>query len=153
MVGSLPRPFRFPLAVLASTVGWMIGFFLSFVPAQAVLTDPARQSPKMLAAFFTLEPLPRVSSPDKMVLLVLAVSAFLVLGYRLSRPDPSRSWWRRGLRFGALAWLLMVPWFELYLPWNVLHEPMPLVLLEAGCWWITLTCSGLAISLASGGGK
>ena len=153
MVGSLPFPVRFPLGVLASTVGWMVGFFVSFVPAQAILTDPAHQSPKMLAAFFTLEPLPRLSSPDRMLLLVLVVSVFLVLGYRLSRPDPTRSWWRRGLRFGSLAWLLMVPWFELYLPWNVLHEPMPLVLLEAACWWITLTCSGLGIALADGSSK
>lgn len=150
MVGSVPSHVRFPLAVLAGTVGWMLGFFVAFVPAQVLLTDPALQSAKMLAAFATIEPLPRVSSPDRMILLVAVVSLFLVLGYRLSRPDPTQSWWRRGFRFGTLSWLLMVPWFELYLPWNVLHEPMPLVLLEAGCWWITLTCSGLAIALAHG---
>ena len=150
MVGSLPSAARFPLAVLASTVGWMVGMSIAFVPAQAILTDPSRQSAKMLAVFSTLEPLPRIGTPDRMIVLVAVVSVFLVLGYRLSRPDPSQSWWRRGLRFGTLAWLLMVPWFELYLPWNVLHEPMPLVVLEAACWWITLTCSGLGIAIAHG---
>jgi hypothetical protein len=150
MAGNLPSLVRFSLAVLAGTVGWMVGFMVAFVPAQAILTNPALQSAKMIAVFFTLSPLPRASSPAQMLLLVAVVVTFLVLGYRLSRPDPSHPWWQRGLRFGTLAWLLMVPWFELYLPWNVLHEPLPLVALEAGCWWITLTCSGLAISLAHG---
>lgn len=150
MVGSLPAPIRFLFAVLAGTVGWLIGFLLSFVPAQAILTNPRYQSGKMLAVFSTLEPLPRIGTPAQMLLLVAVVAVFLVLGYRLSRPDLARPWWHRGLRFGALAWLLMVPWFELYLPWNVLHEPWALVALEAACWWITLTCSGLGIAIANG---
>ena len=140
--------FRFPLAVLAGTIGWLLGSTLSFVPAQAILADPSVQSEKMIAIFATLEPLPRITAPWQMILLVGVVSLFLTLAYRLARPNPVDPWWRRGIGFGSLAWLLMVPWFELYLPWNVLHEPMLLVLLEAACWWITLTCAGLGIALA-----
>jgi hypothetical protein len=54
--------------------------------------------------------------------------------------------WRRGLRFGFVGWLLMAPWFEFYLPWNVLREPAPLVALELACWAAVLLGVGLAIS-------
>jgi len=93
MAGPLPPLVRFPLAVLASTLGWMAGMALGFVPAQAILTDPTRQSAKMLAVFSTLEPRPLLSTPDRVILLVGFISIFLVLGYRLSRPDPRESWW------------------------------------------------------------
>jgi hypothetical protein len=148
MDGLLGRLLRFAGTALAAAIGWFIGFMVSFTPAQSILADPARQSAKFLAIFFSIPPAPRIASPPQFLGLVLVLGVFLALAHRLSRPDRARPWWHRGLRFGALAWLFMVPWFELYLPWNVLHEPMPLVLLEAACWWITLTCSGLAIAAA-----
>ena len=141
----------FPVFVvlsLAAAVGWFVGFMLSFTPAQAILANPAHQSAKFLAVFFSIPPTPRIASPQAFALLVLGLGIVLATAYRFSRPDATTPRWRRGVRFGALAWLLWVPWFELYLPWNVLHEPMPLVLLEAACWWVTLTCSGLAMAFA-----
>ncbi|HUQ83445.1 MAG TPA: hypothetical protein VM076_19985, partial [Gemmatimonadaceae bacterium] len=58
------------------------------------------------------------------------------------------AWWMRGLRFGALAWTLMVPWFEFYLPWNVLREPASLVALELACWFGVMMLVGLTIAAA-----
>lgn len=55
-------------------------------------------------------------------------------------------WWRRGLRFGLLSWILMVPWFEFYLPWNVLREPAALVALEMLCWAGVLLLVGITIA-------
>lgn len=40
----------------------------------------------------------------------------------------------------------MVPWFEFYLPWNMMHEPAPLVLLEMALWLGVLVVAGLAIA-------
>lgn len=40
----------------------------------------------------------------------------------------------------------MVPWFEFYLPWNVMHEPATLVLLEAALWLAVLLTVGLAVA-------
>jgi hypothetical protein len=39
----------------------------------------------------------------------------------------------------------MVPWFEFYLPWNVLWEPAPLVALA--CWAGVLLGVGLTTGL------
>lgn len=142
----MPRSLRFPVLALAAAAGWFAGFLISFTPAQAVLADPARQSAKFLAVFFSIPPRPRLDTPGEFAALVLVLGAFFALGYLLLRLDPRRPAWRRGLHFGAVAWLLSIPWFELYLPWNVLHEPMELVLLEGLCWWVTLTCCGLAMA-------
>ena len=42
--------------------------------------------------------------------------------------------------------MLMVPWFEFYLPWNVLLEPFSLVAVELICWAGVLLAVALTIS-------
>jgi hypothetical protein len=59
----------------------------------------------------------------------------------------------RGLAFGAVAWALFTPWFEFYLPWNLMLEPTLLVLLEMLCWAGIMLLVGVAISLAFGRDK
>lgn len=144
------RTVRTLLAALAGAIAWFAGLNLVFGPAQALLADPARQSPKFLAAF-SQEPLPRMADTPWVLpagLLVVALSFAIVYAW-LEPRLPGRAW-RKGLTFGLIAWALMVPWFELYLPWNVMHEPFPLVLLEAGCWLILLLLVGVSIALAQG---
>ena len=140
------RVFRFVALSLAASIGWFVGMSLAFGPAQTILANPSYQSAKFLSIFSTVGPPPRIDTPPEFAGLLLVLGLFIALAWRLHRPDPGTPAWRRGLRFGLLAWLIMVPWFELYLPWNALHEPMPLVLLEAACWWATLTCSALAMA-------
>jgi hypothetical protein len=55
--------------------------------------------------------------------------------------------WRKGIAFGVAAWALMVPWFEFYLPWNVMREPFALVLVECACWLFVLMLAGVAAAL------
>lgn len=40
----------------------------------------------------------------------------------------------------------MVPWFEFYLPWNVLREPASLVALEMLCWAGGMLLVGVTIA-------
>lgn len=121
---------------------------LLFGPAQAILAAPAYQSEKFLIIFGQLEPLPRTSTAP----WILAAGLFamgLVYGvvYHFVRGAfAGKPWWTRGLRFGAVAWALMVPWFEFYLPWNVMHEPFALVLLEMALWLGVLLIVGITIA-------
>jgi hypothetical protein len=71
--------------------------------------------------------------------------AWGVLYVWLSPAWPDR-WWKRGLRFAVVSWVLVVPWFEFYLPWNVMREPALLVLLEMVCWAAVFTGVGLTIA-------
>ena len=137
---------RSTLCGLAGGVAWTIGIALFFGPAQSILGDPAHQSAKFLDAF-TQEPRPRID--EKPLLMVLGLAAIGILWgwvYTWIAAAWHHAWWRRGLRFALLSWALMVPWFEFYLPWNVLREPFPLVALEMLCWAGVMTCVGLAIA-------
>lgn len=129
---------------IAAAATWWLGVVVVFGPAQVILADPERQSAKFLRAFAD-EPLPRMAeNPLALPIGLLGIglvyaSAYAWLGGKLSGPA-----WRRGLVFGGLAWALMVPWFEFYLPWSVMREPLPLVLLEGVCWLIVLLGVGTA---------
>lgn len=138
--------FRGAIAGLAGGIAWLIGLVIFFGPAQGLLTDPGLQSVQMLAAF-SGEPPPRtVASPGILVLGLLTIGLLWGCVYASLARAWADSWWRRGWRFSLVAWVLMVPWFEFYLPWNVLHEPAPLVLLELACWAGVLLVVGAAIA-------
>lgn len=131
---------------IAGAVAWWIGIAFVFGTAQSILADPARQSAKFLGAFST-EPLPRMAESSAVLpvgLLVIATIHAMV--YAWLEPRLSGNTLRKGLTFGVVAWALMVPWFEFYLPWNVMLEPMPLVLLEVLCWLIVQLLVGLALA-------
>lgn len=135
------------VAGLAGAAAWILGLLVAFGPAQMVLTDPARQSAKMLAAF-ALEPSPPRAAASPVLVVLGLVGICLLWGcvYVGLSASWTGAWWRRGLRFAFVSWALMVPWFEFYLPWNVLLEPAPLVVLEMVCWAVVLTGVGLAIA-------
>ena len=134
-------------AGLGGGIAWVAAMTVFFGPAQAVLANPELQSAKFLAVFTEIEPLPKTAEQGWILLAGLLVLGVLyAIAYRVVRQAVAGRWWRKGAAFGVLAWLIMVPWFEFYLPWNVMHEPLPLVLLEAALWLLTLLAVGLAIA-------
>jgi len=124
----------------------MLALLVIFGPAQHFLLDPDLQSAKFLEVFGGSPP-PRMNEAPWLVIVgIVAIATLwggLYVGLSRSWTD---AWWRRGLRFGGIAWLLMVPWFEFYLPWNVMREPALLVALEMVCWAGVLACVGLVIA-------
>lgn len=145
-----------PRAVLAGLAGgliWILSLFVVFGPAQRILQDPARQSEKMLAAFAGTPP-PRMAEAMWIVpvgLLVIGIG--FGLAYHLVVPAMPRGIAASGRRFGLLLWLIAIPWFEFYLPWNVLREPASLALLELACWFVTMQLVGHGIVFAYHAGR
>ncbi len=134
------------LAGLAGGIAWFVGLLLFFGPAQSILADPSLQSPKMLAAF-TTEPLPRIGeAPWLLPLGLLCIGILWGWIYVWHFGNSPQAWWKRGLRFGTVAWVLMVPWFLFYLPWNVMREPAALAAIEALCWAGVMLLVGITIS-------
>ena len=135
------------VAGVAAGAAWFLGIAIVFGPAQGILADPARQSAKFIAAFADPQSPPRMGAapwilPAGLVVVGLAAS----LAYAIVRRGLPGGPARRGAIFGVVAWLLMTPWFEFYLPYNVMLEPLPLVLLEALLWGIVLQLVGQAIA-------
>lgn len=140
------RALRILASGAAAAAAWLLGLFVLFGPAQKILADPKLQSAKFLSVF-SEAPLPRMAEqpgvlPAGLFLIgIVYACAFEGLGRRLPGSPL-----RKGLTFGLLAWALMTPWFEFYLPWNVMREPLPLVLLETACWLGVLLGVGVALS-------
>jgi len=133
-------------AGIAGGLAWFIGILLFFGPAQIILGNAEFQSAKMLEAF-TAEPLPR-SAEDPWILIVGLLIIGILWGfvYVWLSAEWKGNWWMRGIRFSIVGWLLMVPWFVFYLPWNVLREPAPLAALELVSWAAVLLVVGLTIA-------
>lgn len=136
------------MAGLAAAAAWWLGINLVFGPAQRWLADPDLQSAKFLAIFGEIEPLPHMAQSGWVLPLGLfVVGVSFAVAYAIVSPGLRGGWIRRASIFGLVSWLVMVPWFEFYLPWNVMHEPWPLVALEMGLWAVVLQVVALAVAL------
>jgi hypothetical protein len=137
-------------AGVAGAVAWWAGLMLLFGAAQGVLANPDLQSAK-LNAVYSMSPPPRIAADPWLLpvgILVIAMVHAATFAYiRVALPQGLV---RRGLAFGGVAWALLVPWFEFYLPWSLMLEPTVLVLLEMACWAGIMMMVGTAISLAFG---
>lgn len=141
------------LLLLAGTgLVWLFALNLLFVwsGAQNILGNPAYQSSKFLKAFNEDLPLPRMVTDSNIVWEgLLTTGALLAVAFLLVNGLMKGHWLRRGTMFGFIHWLIMTPWFEFYLPYNVMHEPLPLVLLEAILWLGVALIIGIYMSLVT----
>lgn len=141
---------RFFLRSIAITIGWIVGFVIFFGPAQLILGNPEYQSEKLLTVFRTLEPLPRMEVNFWIFPVgIFVISLFYSGLFEYLKDKLPGNRWKKGLTFGVMAWVLMVPFFEFYLPWNVMHEPFALVLLEMVCWFGVMMMIGIGIAFTS----
>lgn len=85
-------------------------------------------------------------SPGALIAGILLIAWIYAGVYAWLSPRLPGGTLRRALTFGLIAWALMVPWFEFYLPWNVMREPLALVLIEAMCWLVVMLAVGVSVA-------
>ena len=137
---------RYILAGLAAGFTMLAAALATFGPAQSILADPTLQSAKFLDAFAG-DPPPRAAAAPLIFPLGLIGLGFLnALAFQLLYRGLPRNWFAAGLAYGFAAWLIAFPWFEYYLPWNVMLEPAPLVFLELACWLCVMLAGGIALA-------
>lgn len=142
------RALRIIVAGIAGGLAWFVGLLVFFGPAQRILSNPDLQSVKFLAVFTEVPPLPRAATHPWVLFAGLAIIGLIhSLVFAALRSGLPGEGWRKGVVFGLIAWALMVPWFEFYLPWNVMHEPLGLVLLEVLLWALVLQLVGITIAV------
>lgn len=134
---------------LLSGLIWYLSFMTFFIisGAQQFLSNPEHQSEKFLKVFTEIEPLPRVFEDASILYVgVYLISTLTVIVFVFLNGKLSGGWLKKGVTFGLMNWLLTIPWFEFYLPYNVMHEPLNLVLLECFLWFCSLICVGTIYS-------
>jgi uncharacterized membrane-anchored protein len=142
--------------VVAGIVGglaFVLGVFLTFAQfggsrsgQTGLLFDPATQSPKVIAVWKEIEPLPRTLETPVVIVggLVLfgLVYAFV---YRSVAPSWPRAIASRAWRLALIVWVSTV-FSEFIGPFNVLHHPLELSLVAWGFWAVPALAEGFAIA-------
>jgi hypothetical protein len=143
------KQIRYLILFIGSGLVWYLGLNLFFVwsGAQNVLGDPEYQSAKFIKTFTEYAPLPLMAADPSIVWKGLLVVGLLAsIAFAIINPNLKGGWVKRGFIFGLVHWLLMTPWFEFYLPYNVMHEPILLVLLEGGLWLCVMLIMAMFMS-------
>lgn len=140
--------FRKGIVLLFTGPIWWLLIQLTFIQsgAQKILANPELQSEKFINSFMKTEPLPRMIEPFFMWKGMFLVGLFLGTTVIYLNSLLSGNLLIKGVKLGILHWMIAIPWFEFYLPFNVMHEPISLVLFESILWLFTTIFLGVLLS-------
>lgn len=143
------KPWRIVLAGLAGGVATNLAMLATFRFAgfeSGLLLHPRWQSPKLIAVWTQIEPLPRVvGSPLPIILGLFGFSVFHAWLYAQLSGSWPHGLWPRAWRLGALVFVLSYLFFEFFTPFNLFWEPLPLVAVELGFWAVVAAAEALTI--------
>ena len=122
----------------------LIGFGAN---ADGFLLDPSLQSPKLIAVWTEIEPLPLVvSRPAPIILGIVLFGVVHAYLYRWISPAWPPGVVRRALSFALLVFLMTFVFWEFFTPFNQFGEPLELVAVELCFWAVIALADGLAIA-------
>ncbi|GAA3767439.1 hypothetical protein [Salinactinospora qingdaonensis] len=148
---------RVALATVAGVAVHSIVFTLLFGNplVRGLLFTPESGQVDLVVDFWHGSPAPALTpfgavEPGPRVLVVMAGLtvwlAIITAAFELVRGALPAGLWRRGLAVGAAAWGITYVFFETWVPYNVLHEPLPLVGLELALEAVGMLAVGLVLS-------
>ncbi len=132
-----------------------IGAFVSAVVSvllfqgigSGIIFNPQLQSPKLIAVWQTIQPLPLMTNnllPFAIGWILIGIVQTLVFFYIIE--GLPKDTLKRGLTFGIVLWCLKSLFFEFFTPFNLFGEPLYLVAMELSFWFITDIAEGLTLS-------
>lgn len=141
------------LAGLAGGVVMNLTMFLTFrliglgLDGGGILLDPALQSPKLIAVWTKLPPIPRViTHPFLMGTAVFLIAWGHAAIYRWLAVAWPRGVFARAFRFAALVFFLSFFFFEFFTAFNQFGEPLKLLALQLAFWAIVAVAEAWAIA-------
>jgi hypothetical protein len=112
-----------------------------------ILLDPSIQSPKLIAVWTQIQPLPLVvSNPGPIIAGLIVFGLIHSFMYRWLSPAWPHGISARALRFALLIFILSYVFWEFFTPFNQFGEPLRLLVLELGFWAIIALAEGFAIA-------
>jgi hypothetical protein len=112
-----------------------------------ILLDPALQSPKVIAVWTLVKPIPLVvSNPVPIAAGLLLFGILHAFVYRWLAPAWPPGILERAWRLAALVFCLSFLFWEFFTPLNLFGEPFPLIGLELVFWGIIAIVEALVIA-------
>jgi uncharacterized membrane protein len=122
----------------------LLGFGVS---GQGILLDPSLQSPKLIAVWTEIEPIPLVvSRPLPIVVGLILFGIAHAYVYRSVSPAWPAGATRRGFYLAALVFVMSFLFWEFFTPFNQLGEPVRLIALELLFWALIALADGFAVA-------
>ena len=112
-----------------------------------ILLSSPTQSPKLIAVWTQIEPLPLVVANPAPIIIGLVLFG---IGHAFIYRSVSAAWpagiFQRGIRFAGLLFFMIFLFWEFFTPFNQFGEPLPLVALELLFWAIIAIAEAFAIA-------
>lgn len=116
-----------------------------------ILFNPQLQSPKLIAVWREIAPLPLiVSNPGAFHVGIAILGIIHALVYAMIRDGLPGEGLRKGVSFGFILWTLQATFFEYFTPFNLFGEPPTLVLFQLVLWVPVTQVEGLIIAAIYG---
>lgn len=113
-----------------------------------ILLDPALQSPKLIAVWTQMEPLPLViANPAPIVAGLFFFGIGHAFVYRWLAPSWPQGIAARAWRLAALIFFLSFLFWEFFTPFNQFGEPLPLIALQLLFWVMIAAAEALVIAV------
>jgi hypothetical protein len=139
------------VAIVAATV---VSNILFFQMGRPILFETERQSAKVIAVLFEMEPLPLMFGNGPLYMAIIAcIGVVHGLVFLWIEPALPRGIVQRGASFAVILWALMALYFEFHTPFNMFGEPPVLVAVELGFWVVVTLVQGLVLSVIYGQGR
>jgi hypothetical protein len=150
---------RTVLAGIAGGLAMNLAMFLTFrligmgMNGEGFLLDPSIQSPKLIAVWTEIQPLPMVvHRPLPIILGIVVFGIIHAYIFRWIGPAWGPGVVRRGLNFAGIVFLLTFLFWEFFTPFNMFGEPVGLIAIELSFWAVIALADGLVISSIMGEG-
>jgi hypothetical protein len=123
----------------------LFALFMNPVSQQIIFSESLGQSPKLVAVWTEIEPVPSlVSLTPALVITPLIYSFMFALLYD---SIPGRNSIAKGFAFGVIVWALVAVFFELFTPNGLFGEPAHLLAFELMLWFVGLAVVGTVMGI------
>lgn len=125
-----PTVLRTVIAGIIGLFGFLIVNMIGFRVTYPILFDPNVQSPKLIAVWNEIEPLPPAHGLVATLSILVLIGIVRAFVYRWLAPSWPPSFMARALRYWLLVWFLSHFFVEFSAPFTLFGEPVGLILIE-----------------------
>ena len=122
----------------------LYALFMNPFSHNVIFSESLNQSPKLVAVWTTLDPVPGISSLIPALIITPAIFSFFFAVLYDSIPGHGKI--RKGFAYGIILWGTIAVFFELFTPLGLFGEPLHLLAYELSLWFVALVTVSLVLS-------
>lgn len=122
----------------------LFGLFMNPISKDIIFSTSLNQSPKLVAVWTTLEPIPQLTSLLPALLITPVIFSFFFAVLYDSIPGHGKI--KKGFAYGIILWGTIAVFFELFTPLGLFGEPLHLLAYELILWFVGLVIVSLVLS-------